>query len=479
MRWLLRGAVGIVRQAKSPEFATMRLHRLLIVVLLFPAAARADVRPNFILFLTDDQRWDCLSCAGHPALRTPHIDRLAAEGIRFRNAFVTTSICCVSRASFITGRIGRNHRVGDFQTPLPPDVLAESFPALLKKAGYRTGCFGKWGIGGPPPQDVFDVWDAWGDQGTYFLTDRGERVHNSEYLARRAISFLQGCKPDQPFCLIVLFKSPHDKQEPDSRDAELFKNRTFAKPVTATAAQFDALPEFTRKSLGRRWALRDFPTEDKYQEYVRQYLRCIAGVDRAIGEVMDALKEKLVDDHTMVVFGSDNGYFLGERGLIHKWLMYEESIRIPLIIRYPAGVRPGRVNDEMVLNIDVARTFLDYAGVWVPKGTDGRSLRPLLQGSTAKWRDQFFYEHHYHNRGSTAGAIPRCEGIRTTEWKYVTYIDEGTPYEELFDLKHDPHETKNLATDARYRDTLLQMRNRYNHAVSTLPPAVLPKPPKK
>lgn len=467
----------------------MRFYHLIVLLLLFPAAVHADVRPNFILFLTDDQRWDCLSCAGHPALRTPHIDRLAAEGVRFRNAFVTTSICCVSRASFFTGRIGRNHRVGDFQTPLPPDVLAESFPALLKKAGYRTGCFGKWGIGGPPPKDLFDVWDAWGDQGAYFLSDRGERVHNSEYLSRRAVAFLQSCKPDQPFCLIVLFKSPHDKQDPDPRDAELFKGTTFAMPVTATAAQFDALPEFTKKSLGRTWALRDFPTEDKYQEYVRQYLRCIAGVDRAVGAVMDVLKEKLMDDDTMVVFGSDNGYFLGERGLIHKWLMYEESIRIPLIVRYPAGVKPNRVNDQMVLNIDVAPTFLDYADVWVPKGLDGHSLRPLLDGRPdtsagqptsvapiGSWRSEFFYEHHYHNRGAAAGAIPRCQGIRTTEWKYITYIDEGTPYEELFDLKHDPHETKNLAPDPRHRETLWRMRNRYDHAVSLLPPPVLPTP---
>jgi arylsulfatase A-like enzyme len=134
----------------------------------------------------------------------------------------------------------------------------------------------------------------------------------------------------------------------------------------------------------------------------------------------------------------------------------------------------------MALNIDVAPTFLDYAGIWVPKVTDGHSLRPLLEGSKAKWRDQFFYEHHYHNRGSTAGAIPRCEGIRTTEWKYITYIDEGMPYEELFDLKHDPHETMNLAADPRYRDELARMREKYQAWLRALPPAVLPTPaPKK
>src|SRR5262249_16619388 len=160
-----------------------------------------------------------------------------------------------------------------------------SFPALLKKAGYRMGCFGKWGIGGPAPKELFDEWDAWGDQGTYFLTRDGETMHNSEFLSRKAVRVIERCKPDKPFCLIVLSKSPHDKHEPDYRDATLFQNQTFAKPKTATQAQFDALPEFTKKSLGRNWALRDFPDDAHYQEYVRQYLRCIAGVDRAVGEV--------------------------------------------------------------------------------------------------------------------------------------------------------------------------------------------------
>src|SRR5262245_4493772 len=201
--------------------------------LALPAAA-ADKRPNLVFLLTDDQRWDCLGVAGHPLLKTPNIDRLAAEGVYFKNAFVTTSICCISRASYFTGRLCRNHGVGDFNTPLPAAVLANSFPALLKKAGYRTACFGKWGIGGPPPKELFDAWDAWGDQGTYFLTLDGQRVHNAEYLSRRAITFINAGPADQPFCLIVLYKSPHDVQQPDPRDAELFKDATIIPPKTAT-----------------------------------------------------------------------------------------------------------------------------------------------------------------------------------------------------------------------------------------------------
>src|SRR5262245_9780356 len=444
-------------------------------------AAAADRRPNFILFLTDDQRADCLSAAGHPLLKTPNIDRLATEGVYFKNAFVTTSICCISRASYFTGQLCRHHGVGDFNTPLAPNVLANSFPALLKKAGYRTACFGKWGIGGPVPKDVFDAWDAWGGQGEYFLTLGGRRVHNSEYLTWHALEFLKTCKSDQPFCLIVLYKSPHDVQQPDSRDAELFKGDTIVPPKTATEEHFKRLPEFMRVSMNRSRAVRDFPTPEKYQQYVRNYLRCIVSVDRSVGEIMKVLADRRLADDTMTAFGSDNGYFLGERGLIHKWLMYEESIRVPLIVHDPRLAKTGQKVEQMVLNIDVAPTFLDYAGVRIPEGTDGRSLRSLLEGKTDGWRTDWFYEHHYHARGSKEGAIPRTEGVRTADWKYITYIDEPQPYEELYDLKADPQEETNLATDPKHADKFQEMKALSADYVKNLPPPVLPreKPRKK
>lgn len=438
----------------------------------------ADRRPNLVLLLTDDQRADCLGVAGHPLLKTPHIDHLAATGTYFQNAFVTTSICCVSRASYMTGRLCRNHGVGDFTTPLPPNVLADSLPALLKKAGYRTACFGKWGIGGPPPKELFDAWDAWGDQGAYFLTLDGKRVHNSEYLTRRAIDFINAGPAEQPFCLIVLYKSPHDVQQPDPRDAALFKDATIVPPKTATADHFDRLPEFLRVSMNRTRAVRDFPTPAAYQEYVKQYLRCVAGVDRSVGEVMAALAARKVAADTLTVFASDNGYFLGERGLIHKWLMYEESIRVPLIVHYPRLAKSKQKVDAMALNIDVAPTLLDFAGVPIPAGTDGHSLRPLLDGKVEGWRDHWFYEHHFHARGSKEGAIPRTEGVRTAGWKYVTYIDEKEPFEELYDLTADPFEETNLATDPTRAAKLKEMKGLYAEYVKRLPAAVLPKPAK-
>lgn len=444
------------------------------------SAAAAERRPNLVLFLTDDQRWDCLSVAGHPLLKTPNIDRLATEGTYFPNAFVTTSICCVSRASYMTGRLCRNHKVGDFNTPLPADVLAKSVPALLKKAGYRTACFGKWGIGGPPPKELFDAWDAWGRQGEYFLDLDGKKVHNSEYLTRRSIDFINSCKPEEPFCLIVLYKSPHDVQAADPRDVNLFKDDKIVPPKTATEEHFNRLPEFMRVSMNRVRAQKAFPTPEKYQEYVKTYLQCIVSVDRSVGEIRKALEDRKIADDTLSIFASDNGYFLGERGLVHKWLMYEESIRVPFIVHYPRLAKRKQRVEQMVLNIDVAPTFFDYAGVTIPEATDGRSLRPLLEGKFDTWRNHWFYEHHYHvGKASKEGDIPRTEGVRTSEWKYITYIDQKEPFEELYDLKNDPHEEHNLVADAKYAQRLQTMKAMYADYLKKLPPAVLPREGKK
>jgi arylsulfatase A-like enzyme len=259
----------------------------------------------------------------------------------------------------------------------------------------------------------------------------------------------------------------------------LFKDDKIVPPKTATDEHFNRLPEFMRVSMGRSRAVRDFPTPEKYQEYVKNYLRCIVSVDRSVGEIMKALAEMKFAEDTLTVFSSDNGYFLGERGLIHKWLMYEESIRVPLIAHYPRLGTKWQKPDGMALNIDVAPTFLDYAGIATPNGTDGRSLRPLLEEQSPGWRNHWFYEHHFHARGSKEGAIPRTEGVRTSQWKYITYIDEKEPYEELYDLKSDPHEETNLASDAKYAQRLGIMKGMYADYQKKLPPPVLPREKKK
>jgi arylsulfatase A-like enzyme len=301
-------------------------------------------------------------------------------------------------------------------------------------------------------------------------------LHNSEYLARRAIDFIKTSKVDQPFCLMVLFKAPHDPLQPDARDAPLFMEATAPVPKTATKEHFERMPAFLRESLGRKRALPEIGTPQKYQEYIKNYLRLIAGVDRAVGQIMKSLHDEKRDENTLVIFASDNGYFLGERGLVHKWLMYEESIRVPLIVRYRrlSESARGQTIDELALNIDVAPTILDFAGIDIPKSVDGHSLRPLLEGKKTSWREDFFYEHHFHNRNSKEGAIPRTEGVRTRDWKYITYIDEKAPYEELFDLKNDPFEEKNLAGDQLHAKRLTDLKRRYREYLDRLPPAILP-----
>jgi arylsulfatase A-like enzyme len=449
---------------------------LITLLLLFCALpALAAEPPGFVLFVTDDQRWDCLSCAGHPLLETPNIDGIAERGTRFTNNFVTTSICCISRASIMSGRLARNHMVPDFNTAFTKDVLATTFPVLLKQAGYRVGIVGKWGIGGPPPKDQFDFWDAWGGQGEFFHKVEGEKapVHNSEYLARQALRFIADTPADKPFCLILLYKSPHEPYEPDPRDANLFKDAKITPPKTADPKYFEALPEFLKTSLNRVRAVRDFPTPDKYQEFVKQYLRCIAGVDRSVGTILKTLADKKRDSNTVLIYTSDNGFFLGERGWNHKWLMYEESIRVPLIICDPRLPKENRgvKRDEMVLNIDLAPTILDYAGVAIPKEMDGMSLKPLVAGEKPKWRTHFFYEHHFFNTYDPKNTIPRTEGVRTERWKYITYTDHPE-YVELFDLKTDPLEEHNLAGDAKHKERLAEMKALYEKEVKRLPPAI-------
>jgi len=440
------------------------------------SAFAADAqRPNVVFLLTDDLRADCLGCSGHPLLKTPHIDQLASEGVRFQNAFVTTAICCVSRACYVTGQYARHHRVADFNTALTAGQLEQTWPVVLKRAGYRTACFGKWGLGGEEPKALFDMWDAWGGQGNYFHEVGGERVHNSEYLAQRAEEFLRSQPQGRPFCLLVNYKAPHDPLEPDPADMPLFANVPMPVPPTYREEAFAAMPIFIRVSEGRIRERKLHGTPDAFQEFGRNYLRLVAGVDRSVGRIRKVLDELKLSDNTIIVFASDNGFFLGEHGLSHKWLMHEESIRVPVIIRDPRGPvgAKGNVRDELVLNLDLAPTLLDLAGAPIPAAMDGRSLKPLLRGERPEWRKDFFYEHHYHH----GGKIPRTEGVREKEWKYITYFDVEPVYEELYNLNRDPKEELNLAGDPASHETLVRLRKRYRQYVRELGPAVTPPGP--
>ena len=424
--------------------------------------AAAD-RPNIIFFLTDDMRWDSMGCVGNPIVQTPNLDRLATEGTLFRNCFCTTSICAVSRASFLTGQYERRHRIDDFDKPLTPDAFAKTFPALLRGRGYHTGFVGKYGIGKNLPKDGFDVFDGFAGQGRYF--EPGDPEHITRKMTRKMLAFLDHAPADKPFLLCVSFKAPHCQDgfkrqfQPDPVYDAIYQDVTIPPPATATEEAFAALPPFLRHSENRtRWHVR-FATEEAYQSSAKNYYRLVTGVDAAVGKVMAQLRASGADQRTVVIFTSDNGFFLGEHGLAGKWLMYEQSIRLPLLIRDPSipDTQRGRQVDAMALTIDIAPTILDLAGLQPEPVMQGQSLRPWLNGRTVPWRDDFFYEYHFDYRGR----IAPCEGVRGRRFKYIRYLATDPIYESLFDLAEDPNELRDLGRNPEYQDVLMKMRARW------------------
>jgi arylsulfatase A-like enzyme len=436
-------------------------------------AATAE-SPNVVLILADDLRFDALGFAGNKIIHTPNIDRLAAGGTVFTNSFCTTSICPVSRASLITGQYERRHKIANFSTPLNPQQLAHTFPVLLRQHGYRTGFIGKWGLGDPLPVEQYDFWRGFPGQGNYF--PRGKFGVPGEHLtakqASQAVEFLSGCSAHTPFLLQVSTKAPHVQDDnlkrpfpPDPKTETLFLDVTIPKPRTATAADFRALPEFLQKSEARaRWISR-FSTEGRYQDTVKDYYRLIVGIDELVGKVLRTLEEKGFLSNTVVIFTSDNGFYLGDRGLAGKWFMHEESMRVPLIVADFRRPPPPSAHErsELALNIDLAPTILDLAHVTIPAEIQGKSLVPLIEGKRVAWRDHFFYEHRFKHP-----KIPMSEGIRTRDWKYVRYTTVRPVYEELFDLKHDPLERHNLASDPAAKNQLEALRGEWKQMAQTL-----------
>ncbi len=438
-------------------------------------SASARSRPDYVIFLTDDQRWDFLSCAGHPVLRTPHIDRLAQEGIRFENAFVTTPICCTSRASILTGMYARTHGVHDFSTDMDRDVFQNSYPALLREAGYRICTLGKYGIaqGATPPEAMgFEPLPP-GDH-PYFRAWRGERAHVTRIVTDQAVDFIRAVPSDQPFCLMVHFDAPHAhdyavRPYPPEPDLEsLYTDAEFEDPPLSDCVFFESQPDFLKNSEGRRrWGTR-FSCRQQYLENMRDVCRMIAGVDRAVGRIQEALAEAGRDAGAVILFTSDNGAFYGERGLSDKWYAYDPCIRVPMIWRDPAMPEPvrGSVASLSALNIDIAPTLLERAGIPVPGRVQGKSLVPFFRGEApGAWRTDWYFEHLFrHPR------IPRSVGTRADDgWTYIRWIDFPEPVEELYDRNADPHQARNLAGDPAFRDRLAVMRARCDELRTMIP----------
>ena len=433
---------------------------------VFAGDTPVAARPNIVFVLTDDQRFDALGCMGNRLIHTPAIDRLAADGTLFTNMFCTTSICATSRTSFITGEYERRHHIDNFRTPLTKQQLRDTFPVRLRRRGYRTGFVGKWGLGGPLPKTSWDYFTGFSGQGRYFPKGQSGKPgkHVTAKLRAQALQFLDGCSAEQPFLLQLYTKAAHCQDgdpwpfQPDPKYNALFANVTIPKPATATEKDFQALPDFLRNSEARkRWFVR-FANDKMYQKSVKDYYRLIAGLDETVGAIVAKLREKNLTKNTVIIFTSDNGFYLGEHGLAGKWFMHEESIRLPLVIydpRLPSRLR-GRKVKELVLNIDIAPTIFDLAGVRIPKSVQGKSLEPLIQGKKVAWRHDFLYEHRF-----THPRIPKTEGVRTERWTYTRYTSITPVYEELFDLRNDPGERHNLAGDKRYQKTLRQLRARW------------------
>lgn len=416
----------------------------------------------------DDQAQSCLGYAGNKVIRTPNMDRLAAEGVWFENAFVTTAICCSSRASILTGQYMRRHGITDFHKPLSAKAFAQSYPVLLRKAGYRTGYLGKFAVGWPNedirhlslPADQFDYWYGFPQVFGFEQKINGKSRYLTNVITDKAINFLRTNPADQPFCLTVAFKEPHgpyDYFDPDFPNP--YEDLTIPPAKTLTRDAYEKVPRFIRHSLngtGDRSGWLENP--QSYQKSLRTVYSLISRMDLAVGHIISALRRLGLDDNTIIIWASDHGSFLGAHGLRGKWLMYEESIRIPLIIRDPRQGAGGRRRsvEQMALNIDLAPTMLDFAGVPIPEQMQGKSLAPIVGGSDQTLRDHWYYEHFYEHHGN----IRPTEGVRTRKWKYVRFPKENPVYEQLFDLSNDPYELKDLARDADHEAMLRRLRRR-------------------
>jgi len=431
------------------------------------AAASGERRPNILFFLIDDQRNDTLGCAGHPILKTPVVDSLAARGVRFTNMFVTTSICAASRASIFTGLHERTHRFTFGTPPIQEQHAAASYPALLRKAGYRTGFIGKFGVAvaAAVKAQMFDFFHPLGRSPYFKKQPDGSLRHETELCCDRAIDFLRAGPGDRPFCLSVSFNAVHaedgDKKDhfpwPKAVDG-MYDDITVPPPRLSEPQVYESQPEFLKTSLNRQRFFWRWDTPEKYQKNIRAYFRMISGVDQAIGRVLKALQEQGLADNTVVFYTGDNGYYMGQRGFAGKWSHYEESLHVPLIVydpRLPESKR-GKLADAVSLNIDLPATMLDLAGAAVPPHYGGRSLAPLLAGrAPSDWRTDFFCEHLMDNKG-----IPKWEGIRGPRYVYARYFEQQPVYEFLHDLKTDPDQLKNFVADPACAGVLNEMRRR-------------------
>lgn len=450
-----------------------------------PSAATSVSRPNILLLYADDQRDHTLGCAGHPIVKTPNIDRLANQGVRFENAFVSTSTCWVGRASLLTGTYERRHLYRATPGPLNPELCESSYFAVLKKAGYRTGHLGKEhvNISQQSATAMFDVRRRIGRSPFFKKQPDGSRRHETQILGDWGVEFLKEQPKDQPFCLQLSFNATHaedgDKRPgighypwPKVTDG-MYEDQEMPLPVLNDPAIYEGQPEFLKKSINRQRYFWRWDTPEKYQTNMRAYFRMISGIDHVLGRLVEQLEKQGLADNTIIIYTADNGYYLGDRGFAGKWTHYEQSLRVPLIVQDPRLPKPkrGRVHSELALNSDLAPTMIDFAGLPVLNAHTGRSLAPLVRGrEVVDWRTDFLCEFI-----AVPKSIPRWEGVRDTRWVYSRYFVDGAgkpPFEFLHDLENDPDQLTNLASSNKNTPALKKMRARCDALIAEVGPAM-------
>ena len=458
----------------------MMKYLFIILALFANTMLAADKGPNIIFILTDDQKYDAMGFMGHyPFLKTPNIDRIRNEGVHFKNSFVTLSMCAPARAGFLTGTypqvngVCTNVEGREFNQNKTP-----SFPLLLQRAGYETGFFGKWHLDhSNKPRLGFDRWVSFSGQGKYNGNDLnidGKLVHNPGYITDEltdyALDFIDK-NSDKPFCVYLSHKAVHQPFTPAKRHSSLYKGETVPKKESF----FDNLkdkPKWQRVNLPpeKLYRLRynnthetpavksprPYTKENGSHPHTKDYLRAIAAVDEGIGKIYALLENKKILDNTVIIFAGDNGYLLGEHQRGDKRVHYNESMRIPLIMRYPAKIPAHSTLDQMVLNIDVAPTILDIAGVEAPEIMQGESCMPLFDKSKkTPWRDAYLFTYWR----DLIPTLPRIVAVRTDRYVYTTYPDIDD-VNELYDLENDPHEMRNLATSPEHAEIVKAMEQK-------------------
>ncbi|MBI5766494.1 MAG: sulfatase [Verrucomicrobia bacterium] len=438
---------------------------LLSLSALAASAATSEPPLNVLILYGDDWRHDTLGIAGNPVVQTPNLDQLAREGVRFTHNCVTTSICWVSRSNLFTGQwMSRNGQPanGMFATS-----WAETYPGVLRARGYYTGHVGKW-HNGKFPADQFDFGANCITPMRHWLKQPdGTEIHVTKKNENDAMEFLRTRPKNKPFVLTLAFVATHAEDQnpkqylPQPESMSLYRDVTVPVPKTATDEHFRRLPPFIAnpKNEGRnRWTWR-FDTPERYQEYMKNYYRLATEADAVCGRVLAELRTQGVLNRTLVIFTGDNGYFHGEHGLADKWYPYEESIRVPLIVRDPRlpVAKRGTTNDALTLSVDLAPTILTATGSTVPPRMQGRDLAPLYLAATPpKWRDEFFYEHATVR---SLDFIPASQALVRKEVKYILWPDFN--HEELYDLAADPFEERNLSADPARAPQLAALRTRF------------------